>query len=171
MTYFITEATFKRLMQRRNKQDQTEKKKVDPNPIPKVPADQVQGTVFKPSSDDVLIEFEILMTPPTVNHYWIEAGYRGRKYLSHRAHHFRAVIQRFVNPMNYSGEVQVFMEYHVPDKVKRDADNVVKPIFDALMKAQLICDDSQISNFVMMKQPVFKGGKLKIKVVKGQVGV
>jgi Holliday junction resolvase RusA-like endonuclease len=111
------------------------------------------------------------MTPPTVNHYWVEAGYRGRKYLSHRAHHFRAVIQRFVKPINYPGEVQVFMEYHVPDKVKHDADNVVKPIFDALMKAQLICDDSQISNFVMMKQPVFKGGKLKIKVVKGQVGV
>lgn len=170
MTYFVSNAEFNRLMQRRNKKVQKEKKKADPNPEPKIPAEQIQGTVFD-SSDDVLIEFEILMTPPTVNHYWIEAGYRGRKYLSHRAHHFRAVIQRFVQPINYLGEVQVFMEYHVPDKVKRDADNVVKPIFDALMKAQLICDDSQISNFVMMKQPVFKGGKLKIKVVKGQVGV
>ena len=170
MTYFVSNAEFNRLMQRRNKKTQKEKKKVDPNPMPEIPAEQIQGTVFE-SSDDVLIEFEVLMTPPTVNHYWVEAGYRGRKYLSHRAHHFRAVIQRFVKPLNYSGEVQVFMEYHVPDKVKRDADNVVKPIFDALMKAQLICDDSQISNFVMMKQPVFKGGKLKIKVVKGQVSV
>ena len=170
MTYFVSNAEFNRLMQRRNKKTQKEKKKVDPNPMPEIPAEQIQGTVFE-SSDDVLIEFEVLMTPPTVNHYWVEAGYRGRKYLSHRAHHFRAVIQRFVKPINYPGEVQVFMEYHVPDKVKRDADNVVKPIFDALMKAQLICDDSQISNFVMMKQPVFKGGKLKIKVVKGQVGV
>ena len=170
MAYFVTNAEFNRLMQRRNKKVQKEKKKVDPNPEPKIPAEQIQGTVFD-SSDDVLIEFEILMTPPTVNHYWVEAGYRGRKYLSHRAHHFRAVIQRFVKPLNYSGEVQVFMEYHVPDRIKRDADNVVKPIFDALMKAQLICDDSQISKFFMMKQPVFKGGKLKIKVVKGQVGV
>lgn len=170
MTYIVTKAQFDRLMQRRNKKVQKEKKKVDPNPVPKIPAEQIQGTVFE-SSDDVLIEFEILMTPPTVNHYWVEAGYRGCKYLSHRAHHFRAVIQRFVKPINYPGEVQVFMEYHVPDKVKRDADNVVKPIFDALMKAQLICDDSQISNFVMMKQPVFKGGKLKVKVVKGQVSV
>ncbi|WP_151778336.1 RusA family crossover junction endodeoxyribonuclease [Acinetobacter brisouii] len=170
MTYFVSNAEFNRLMQRRNKKTQKEKKKADPNPMPEIPAEQIQGTVFE-SSDDVLIEFEILMTPPTVNHYWVEAGYHGRKYLSHRAHHFRAVIQRFVKPLNYSGEVQVFMEYHVPDRIKRDADNVVKPIFDALMKAQLICDDSQISKFFMMKQPVFKGGKLKIKVVKGQVGV
>jgi hypothetical protein len=48
MTYIVTKAEFKRLMQKRNKQDQTDKKKVDPNPIPKVPADQIQGKYLNP---------------------------------------------------------------------------------------------------------------------------
>ncbi len=45
----------------------------------------------------------------------------------------------------------------------------MKPCFDALSKAGLIQDDSQVDELTVKRLPVFKGGKLVIQVEKLKV--
>ena len=67
------------------------------------------------------------------------------------------------------GRVKVKIEYAPPDAKVRDIDNIVKPCFDALSKAGLIQDDSQVDELTVKRLPVFKGGKLVIQVEKLRV--
>ena len=48
----------------------------------------------------------------------------------------------------------------VPDKRKRDIDNVLKAIFDGIESSGIIEDDSQIEELHIKRGDVLKGGKV-----------
>ncbi|MCU4366603.1 hypothetical protein KTG70_16265, partial [Acinetobacter variabilis] len=106
------------------------KKKSNPDPMPKIPAHLVEGKGFGVMNDE-LLWCEVLITPPSVNHYWIRGANKTNR-LSKRAIHFIDVMKRFIEPAGYQGRVRVKIEYAPPDAKIRDIDNIVKPCFDAL---------------------------------------
>ena len=141
------------------------KKKRNPDPTPKIPAHLIKGFASDGLLECDLLMCEIEIVPPSVNNYWIKGANKTNR-LSKRALHFKAVMDRFINPVGYEGKVSVNVQYAPPDAKVRDIDNIVKPIFDALSKCGLILDDKQVEKLVVERLPIQKNGLVKILVQK-----
>lgn len=140
------------------------KKSVKKDHMPAVPSFLVKGKTFECSGGEIL-NCSIQIVPPSINNYWLDSG-KACKRLSKRANHFVEVIKRFVQPLNYGGDVRVEINYHMPDNKVRDIDNIVKPCLDALTKCGLIGDDSQVKSLIVHARPFVKGGLLDLCVIK-----
>jgi len=95
--------------------------------------------------------------PPTVNNYY--TVWKGRKIISKKGKQFKADcshwIHRLPDPM--VGKLQLDISVCMPDKRRRDIDNLLKPIFDVLGQYGVYEDDSQIVD-------------LRIRSVEGEKG-
>jgi len=83
--------------------------------------------------------------PPTGNHSYATVG--KRRVLTDRASRFRKVVASEVlaqRSRQLAGDVQVSITLHPPDRRRRDIDNPVKPLLDALTMAGVWSDDSQV---------------------------
>ncbi|ENF90440.1 RusA family crossover junction endodeoxyribonuclease [Escherichia coli] len=60
--------------------------------------------------------------------------------------------------------VKIRIECHMPDRRRRDLDNLQKAAFDALTKAGFWLDDVQVVDYRVVKMPVTKGGKLELTI-------
>jgi crossover junction endodeoxyribonuclease RusA len=103
--------------------------------------------------------------PPTVNHYYVSRG-RSR-FLSSRAVHFRAAVQRIVLKQKLAGKflignIKMSIEVSPPDKRTRDLDNLLKGPLDALAHAGVYTNDRQISDLRIYRGNVIKGGRLTV---------
>ena len=67
-------------------------------------------------------------------------------------------------PMNFDGPIRMTVIAFVPDKRKRDLDNIQKPLWDALQKVGVYLDDSQICDYQVLRGEVLKGGKVMVEV-------
>ena len=102
--------------------------------------------------------------PPTVNHYWLQRGLR--RFLTKRATAFRRDIKDHCKGHRLDGALSVRIDYHPPDRRKRDIDNIIKPILDALQHAHLFEDDYQVQKITAIrKSKVVEGGLVLIKVL------
>jgi crossover junction endodeoxyribonuclease RusA len=86
--------------------------------------------------------------PPSVNNYWRSRG--NTRFISKQGMAFRknalAVIAEQGNPQLGGARVRVVIHVHKPDKRKRDLDNLLKPVLDALEHGKVVDDDSQIDD-------------------------
>lgn len=111
----------------------------------------------------------VLPYPPTVNNYWIHV--RNKKILSKRARDFQdevlVCVRKQYSEIDEPLECKLAMAIglYVPDKRKRDIDNVIKPLFDALERARLFVNDFQIDYFCVNRLGLKKGGQTLLKVV------
>jgi len=108
--------------------------------------------------------------PPSTNAIWRH----GRKvYLTTEAKRFRQQVEhetqwaRAMKEMPnvaFSGKLQVSLEFYPPNRRRRDLDNLLKSVLDAMTHAGVWLDDSQIKNLcVEMKEPdTEKKGKFHI---------
>lgn len=82
--------------------------------------------------------------PPTVNNYY--TVWKGRKIISKKGKQFKSdcsfYIPRLADPMK--GKLEVVIQVCMPDKRRRDIDNLLKPILDVLGQYGVYEDDSQI---------------------------
>lgn len=84
--------------------------------------------------------------PPSVNHYWRNVAGRtlisadGRAYRKAVADH--VLIQHAAKRL--AGRLEVRIYAAMPDKRRRDLDNLLKSILDSLTHAGVWIDDSQI---------------------------
>jgi crossover junction endodeoxyribonuclease RusA len=83
--------------------------------------------------------------PPSINHYWRRVG--AKTLISREGRRFREEVvakisQRKVRAI--SGPVRVHILACRPDKRRRDIDNILKSLLDALGHAGVYEDDSQI---------------------------
>lgn len=92
--------------------------------------------------------------PPSVNKYW--RRFRGRMVLSKSAQAYRsAVAAAVLEQMGYRraapirAGVSLRLVAHPPDRRRRDLDNLLKAILDAIVKAGIIADDSQVHRLAM----------------------
>ena len=103
--------------------------------------------------------------PPSVNRY-----YRNVAGVTKISAEGRAYRQAMVNMLAEShsappmaGAVSVDIEAFMPDRRRRDLDNLLKGLLDALTHAGLWLDDSQIVDLRIRKAPVI-GGMVKVEV-------
>ncbi|HOQ88260.1 MAG TPA: RusA family crossover junction endodeoxyribonuclease [Phycisphaerae bacterium] len=102
--------------------------------------------------------------PPSVNHYWRRVGPRtvisrqGRAYRRDVATAVR-LIDHAAERLPLTGPLSVEVVLYPPDRRRRDLDNALKAIFDALEHAGVYPDDSLIEQLSVEKRDVVAGGK------------
>ena len=111
----------------------------------------------------------VLPTCPSVNHYWVTA--RGRFYISERGQAYRDKVivlclqaKKEQSVGVFTGRVAVDIVFHPPDKHRRDLDNTLKGLLDALAHGGVYNDDSQVDDLRIRRGKITKGGEVVVTV-------
>jgi crossover junction endodeoxyribonuclease RusA len=106
--------------------------------------------------------------PPSVNHYYRRVGHRtlisreGRKYRTEIC-----AILRDLRLGPLDGELVMTVDAYPPDKRRRDLDNILKSLFDAMQHGGAYHDDSQIKDFEChMREPDRPNGNVIVRLRK-----
>lgn len=108
--------------------------------------------------------------PPTVNTYWrhIPMGGRVRSLISKRGRDYRAMVALEVTVQRaakrLAGRLQVEIEAHVPDRRRRDIDNLFKALGDACTYAGVWIDDEQIDRLSIARRERIPGGRVVMTI-------
>lgn len=86
--------------------------------------------------------------PPSINHYWRHA--KGRHYISLEGTTYREMVfwttTKFRGQFKPTDRLSIHIDAYPPDRRKRDLDNVLKSLLDALQHAGIYEDDGQIDH-------------------------
>lgn len=102
--------------------------------------------------------------PPTANTYY--RNLPGKTLISEKGRAYRAAVAQQVlvqrGARRLSGRLAVAIVAHVPDRRRRDLDNLFKGVLDSLTHAGVWLDDEQIDCLSIERGPI--GGMLKVTV-------
>ena len=105
--------------------------------------------------------------PPTINSYY-KMTQAGQRYLDKSVRAFRETVAESINEQcpGLCLDCGLFMEVYLfmPDRRKRDVDNYMKGLLDALTEAGLWEDDSQVHQLHIYRGEVIKGGLVRIEL-------
>ena len=108
--------------------------------------------------------------PPSTNTYWRHARGRtfiGARGLAYRAHvHAVAIDTKSVAHMR--GRLRVEIIAHPPDRRRRDIDNLLKALCDAMQYAGIYVDDSQIDFISVARGDVVRDGAVEVSIVEAE---
>jgi crossover junction endodeoxyribonuclease RusA len=99
--------------------------------------------------------------PPSINHCF--SYYQGRPVLTKAARDFRHKVRRIVIDNRIKpilSPIAMRIDIYTPDDRRRDCDNVLKSILDALQHAGVFWDDSQVVWLLTVKSPPTKAGSV-----------
>ena len=111
--------------------------------------------------------------PPSMNTYWRNVA--GKTLISAKGREYRKTLidmgyaQNWTHAFPLSHRLKVRINATPPDKRRRDLDNMLKPMLDALTHACLWEDDSQIDDLQIIRNPVTWPGGLMILEVTSAV--
>lgn len=106
----------------------------------------------------------ILPYPPTVNTYWRK--FNNRMVISPKGRQYRKdVMQILEGCETLHGRLSVTIIATMPDRRKRDLDNILKSLLDAMDHAGVFDDDEQIDELHVLRAGVEKPGNVAISLV------
>lgn len=119
--------------------------------------------------------------PPSVNHYWrhdpggmrVRGGRRfhvkPHSYLTDRAKRYVAEVQTacLMNRWRHhlTGRLSLRVTLHPATRARLDIDNFCKGLFDAMTKAGVWADDSQIDSLHILRGELRKPGMVQVEVL------
>ncbi|MEB7541655.1 crossover junction endodeoxyribonuclease RusA [Enterobacter huaxiensis] len=104
--------------------------------------------------------------PPSNNRYYRHN--RGRTHISADGVAYRYAVASVIRSarlnIRTAAPLKIRIECHMPDRRRRDLDNLQKAAFDALTKAGFWLDDCQVVDYRVVRMPAVKGGKLELTI-------
>ncbi len=103
--------------------------------------------------------------PPSVNHYYRRVG--PRTLISRAGRAFRADVGRILAARRLApalGRLAVTVEVFPPDRRRRDTDNLLKSLLDAIQHGGAFPDDSQIVWLLTYRVQVVSGGRVVVTI-------
>lgn len=95
--------------------------------------------------------------PPSVNHYY--QRFRNHVTIGKRGREYRNSVVELLGPMTpRKGRLAVVLVLCPPDRRRRDIDNFQKGLFDALTKAGVWEDDSQVDFLCVIRGAIDRSG-------------
>ena len=109
--------------------------------------------------------------PPSANTYWRHPSsgkLAGRHLISKRGREYRKAVISCVSDQEadlkpLEGSLSVDVVAYMPDRRRRDLDNLLKSMLDSLTHAGVWGDDSQITDLRIRKSKTI-GGMVKVRV-------
>ncbi len=105
--------------------------------------------------------------PPSINHYYF-TDRRGRRLIKAPGKAYQKAVCWLVREakadLKLPQRLHVTIKLWMPDRRKRDIDNVQKPILDALQKAEVYLDDCQIDVLHVERMGIDKPGKVLVNI-------
>lgn len=112
--------------------------------------------------------------PPSVNHYWMQDRKRGRTYIGKKGVAYRSEagwLARIARAGRepFACEISVALDVYPPDKRRRDIDNILKAMLDAMQHAGVYEDDYLVTELMVSRRGVVPGGRViaRIKPIEG----
>jgi len=109
--------------------------------------------------------------PPSNNRYYLHN--RGRTHISAEGTAYRNAVGEIIKSMGLDiglpVPVKIRIECYMPDRRRRDLDNLQKAVFDALTKAGFWLDDQQVDDYRVKRMPVVKGGRIDLVITELEV--
>lgn len=107
--------------------------------------------------------------PPSINKYWRYVS--GRVLISKEGREYREKVKQAVNGavngkgLLLSGRLKVEIAAYMPDKRRRDLDNLNKALLDSITHAGVWVDDSQIDDLKIIRCSDNNGGRVVVSVM------
>lgn len=110
--------------------------------------------------------------PPTVNTYWrvtkdarhagmrVHLSNKGRKY---KEQAYLQMLEQSVLKGTESARYEVLIDAYVPDRRRRDLDNILKPLLDVMEEYGVVPDDEQIDVLTVRRRE--RGGYVIVNVL------
>ena len=120
-----------------------------------------------------------LSFPPSVNHYWRHVamplgkgrkGYSVRSMISAKGREYKQTVCREVLAqrahLGITTPVRMYIAFCPTDRRRRDVDNYAKALFDSLVEAKVLEDDSLIRDLRLVWGEVTPGGRAVVTIRK-----
>jgi crossover junction endodeoxyribonuclease RusA len=105
--------------------------------------------------------------PPSINHYWRRnpngrgnfISGEGKAYLAHVV-----LLLKMMKLKPIEGPISIKIELNPPNKLRRDLDNCLKVLIDAIAKGGAMGDDFQIKHIEASMLEVVKDGRAVVEL-------
>jgi len=106
--------------------------------------------------------------PPSINSYYGTTR-SGQRFIGAKGKVFREVVIESLREIpeaggTLTGRLQIVVECYVPDRRKRDLDNVLKALLDAMTHAGVYQDDCLIDDLRVIRHEPTKGGAVVVHI-------
>lgn len=121
---------------------------------------------------EVTARYLELPYPPSINHYWRRVGFK--TLISKRGREYRKAVAKILADEGFeeiSSPVELKITLLMPDRRKRDIDNVLKALLDSLQTDSsgkhggALKDDNQVVKLSIEKGSVLRGGRVLLEIV------